>query len=95
MRFMGSAMRMPHVQGGFRENVTVDASQALPIAVWKIHLRYQGEQHAFLISGSQVRALAHLPKQVKGQRGASFETTELRRLFKQSFLGSDMPEGQY
>jgi L-idonate 5-dehydrogenase len=32
MRFMGSAMRMPHVQGGFRENVTVDASQALPIA---------------------------------------------------------------
>src|SRR6266702_3227291 len=32
MRFMGSAMRMPHIQGGFRENVTVDASQALPIA---------------------------------------------------------------
>jgi L-idonate 5-dehydrogenase len=32
MRFMGSAMRMPHVQGGFRENVTVDASQAVPIA---------------------------------------------------------------
>ena len=32
MRFMGSAMRMPHVQGGFRENVTIDASQALPIA---------------------------------------------------------------
>jgi L-idonate 5-dehydrogenase len=32
MRFMGSAMRMPHVQGGFRENVTVDASQAIPIA---------------------------------------------------------------
>src|SRR5439155_17203563 len=32
MRFMGSAMRTPHVQGGFRENVTVDASQALPIA---------------------------------------------------------------
>ncbi len=32
MRFMGSAMRMPHVQGGFRENVTVEASQAIPIA---------------------------------------------------------------
>ena len=32
MRFMGSAMRMPHVQGGFREYVTVDAAQALPIA---------------------------------------------------------------
>jgi L-idonate 5-dehydrogenase len=32
MRFMGSAMRMPHVQGGFREYVTVDASQAIPIA---------------------------------------------------------------
>ncbi len=32
MRFMGSAMRMPHVQGGFRENVTVDASQAFQIA---------------------------------------------------------------
>jgi len=25
-------MRMPHVQGGFREHVTVDASQAIPIA---------------------------------------------------------------
>jgi L-idonate 5-dehydrogenase len=32
MRFMGSAMRNPHVQGGFREYVTVDASQAVPIA---------------------------------------------------------------
>src|SRR5260370_27231670 len=32
MRFMGSAMRMPHVQGGFRENITVEASQAIPIA---------------------------------------------------------------
>lgn len=32
MRFMGSAMRMPHVQGGFRESVTVDAAQAIPIA---------------------------------------------------------------
>ena len=31
MRFMGSAMRMPHVQGGFREHVTIDASQAIPI----------------------------------------------------------------
>ena len=28
MRFMGSAMRMPHVQGGFREHVTVDAAHA-------------------------------------------------------------------
>ncbi len=32
MRFMGSAMRMPHVQGGFREFVAVDASQAIPVA---------------------------------------------------------------
>ena len=32
MRFMGSAMRNPHVQGGFREHVTVDAAQAIPIA---------------------------------------------------------------
>ncbi|WP_320203413.1 L-idonate 5-dehydrogenase [Agrobacterium rosae] len=32
MRFMGSAMRVPHVQGGFRETVTVDASQCVPIA---------------------------------------------------------------
>jgi L-idonate 5-dehydrogenase len=32
MRFMGSAMRFPHVQGGFREFVAVDASQAVPIA---------------------------------------------------------------
>jgi hypothetical protein len=34
-------------------------------------------------------------KACQGQRGASFETTELKRLFKQSFLGSDVPEGQY
>jgi L-idonate 5-dehydrogenase len=32
MRFMGSAMRNPHVQGGFREYVAVDVSQAVPIA---------------------------------------------------------------
>ncbi|QPF81950.1 L-idonate 5-dehydrogenase [Bradyrhizobium genosp. L] len=32
MRFLGSAMRFPHVQGGFREFITVDASQAIPIA---------------------------------------------------------------
>ncbi|ABQ34311.1 L-idonate 5-dehydrogenase [Bradyrhizobium sp. BTAi1] len=32
MRFMGSAMRDPHIQGGFREYVTVDAAQAVPIA---------------------------------------------------------------
>lgn len=32
MRFMGSAMRSPHVQGGFREFVTVEADQAVPIA---------------------------------------------------------------
>ena len=32
MRFMGSAMRTPHVQGGFREHVTVEAAQAIPIA---------------------------------------------------------------
>ncbi|HYF54002.1 MAG TPA: L-idonate 5-dehydrogenase [Salinarimonas sp.] len=31
MRFMGSAMRFPHVQGGFCEAVTVDASQAVAI----------------------------------------------------------------
>jgi L-idonate 5-dehydrogenase len=32
MRFLGSAMRFPHVQGGFREFITVDAAQAMPIA---------------------------------------------------------------
>ncbi|HSI39934.1 MAG TPA: L-idonate 5-dehydrogenase [Xanthobacteraceae bacterium] len=32
MRFMGSAMRFPHVQGGFRQSLTVDAAQAVPIA---------------------------------------------------------------
>ncbi|MCK1680843.1 L-idonate 5-dehydrogenase [Bradyrhizobium sp. 147] len=32
MRFLGSAMRVPHVQGGFREFITVDATQAVPIA---------------------------------------------------------------
>lgn len=31
MRFIGSAMRYPHVQGGFRQNLTVDESQAIPI----------------------------------------------------------------
>lgn len=31
MRFMGSAMRFPHVQGGFCESVTVDADQVIPI----------------------------------------------------------------
>ena len=32
MKFMGSAMRFPHVQGGFRESVTIDEAQAIPIA---------------------------------------------------------------
>ena len=32
MRFMGSAMRFPHVQGGFRQAVIVDEGQAIPIA---------------------------------------------------------------
>ncbi|WP_284757159.1 L-idonate 5-dehydrogenase [Agrobacterium sp. fls2-241-TYG-188a] len=32
MRFMGSAMRTPHIQGGFRETVAVNASQAVPIS---------------------------------------------------------------
>ncbi|MCA1384124.1 MULTISPECIES: L-idonate 5-dehydrogenase [unclassified Bradyrhizobium] len=32
MRFLGSAMRFPHVQGGFREFITVDATQAVPIS---------------------------------------------------------------
>jgi L-idonate 5-dehydrogenase len=30
MRFYGSAMRFPHVQGGFREMLVCDASQAVP-----------------------------------------------------------------
>jgi L-idonate 5-dehydrogenase len=32
MRFFGSAMRFPHVQGAFRESLVVDAAQALPVA---------------------------------------------------------------
>lgn len=32
MRFMGSAMRFPHVQGGFRQSITIDEGQAIPIA---------------------------------------------------------------
>jgi L-idonate 5-dehydrogenase len=32
MRFIGSAMRFPHVQGGFRQSLTVDEKQTLPIA---------------------------------------------------------------
>lgn len=31
MRFLGSAMRFPHVQGGFRESIVVNASQVVPI----------------------------------------------------------------
>ncbi len=32
MRFMGSAMRYPHVQGGFRSHVVVKAEQAIPVS---------------------------------------------------------------
>jgi L-idonate 5-dehydrogenase len=32
MRFFGSAMRFPHVQGAFRETLTVDERQAIPVA---------------------------------------------------------------
>src|SRR4051794_20837258 len=31
MRFYGSAMRFPHVQGGFREVLVCDAAQAVPV----------------------------------------------------------------
>ena len=31
MRFFGSAMRYPHVQGGFRQVLTCDAAQAVPV----------------------------------------------------------------
>ena len=31
MRFLGSAMRFPHVQGGFRQTMTVPTVQAIPI----------------------------------------------------------------
>ncbi len=31
MRFLGSAMRFPHVQGGFRQSLTVRADQVVPI----------------------------------------------------------------
>lgn len=31
MRFLGSAMRFPHVQGGFRQSLTVSAAQAIAI----------------------------------------------------------------
>jgi L-idonate 5-dehydrogenase len=32
MRFYGSAMRMPHVQGAFRDRLLCDASQCVPVA---------------------------------------------------------------
>ena len=32
MRFLGSAMRMPHVQGGFRETLVVHETQAVAVA---------------------------------------------------------------
>jgi L-idonate 5-dehydrogenase len=32
MRFFGSAMRMPHVQGGFRRHMIVRAEQCVPVA---------------------------------------------------------------
>lgn len=31
MRFMGSALRFPHEQGGFRDRIVVDAAQCVPI----------------------------------------------------------------
>ena len=31
MRFYGSAMRMPHIQGAFRERLVADASQCVPV----------------------------------------------------------------
>lgn len=31
MRFYGSAMRFPHVQGGFRQSIVCDAAQAFPV----------------------------------------------------------------
>ncbi len=32
MHFLGSAMRFPHAQGGFRQSLTVSAEQAVPLA---------------------------------------------------------------
>jgi len=32
MRYYGSAMRMPHVQGAFRQEIVIDATQAHPLA---------------------------------------------------------------
>ncbi len=32
MRYYGSAMRMPHVQGAFRQQIVIDADQAFPLA---------------------------------------------------------------
>jgi len=32
MRFYGSAMRFPHVQGAFRDSLVIDAAQAYPVA---------------------------------------------------------------
>jgi len=32
MHFIGSAMRFPHAQGGFRQSLTIEAGQAVPIA---------------------------------------------------------------
>ena len=32
MRYFGSAMRMPHVQGAFRQQLVVNAAQAFPLA---------------------------------------------------------------
>lgn len=32
MRFMGSALRFPHEQGGFRDRIVVDAGQCVPLA---------------------------------------------------------------
>jgi L-idonate 5-dehydrogenase len=32
MRYYGSAMRMPHVQGAFRQEIVIEANQAFPLA---------------------------------------------------------------
>ena len=38
MRYYGSAMRTPHVQGAFRQSLVVDASQAHKIEIGRAHV---------------------------------------------------------
>ena len=51
MRFYGSAMRMPHIQGGFRETLVCDAAQCVPAKGVELGLLALAEPFAVALHG--------------------------------------------